>query len=328
MTKSLVIGGSGFVGQELCRQVTQRGDALYVLGRSLRPRDALGHWLQGDITDERSLRAALSDDEFDVIYHTASLAGDTGDPLQMVNVNLVGLTHVLLYARDTRVKRFVLTSSVSALEWYPGTQFTPPDYLPVDEAHPARPKDMYATTKRAQELLALTFYHQYGVPVTALRLTTVVGPAGRGGGRSWRDFAEQLHAGEKVQLPMFSPQEQCHYVDLRDAARMHIVVSEHPAAVGEIFNCAGPAPIRGADFAAIIQRLVPGIAVEFGFPWSMAQGGEIAFDMTKARRLLGFEPRFTLEDSIRSILEWAAAGGLDEGRPAGDSSFFPGRRAQ
>jgi nucleoside-diphosphate-sugar epimerase len=325
MTKSLVIGGSGFVGQELCRQLTQRGDALYVLGRSLRPRDALGHWLQGDITDERSLRAALSDDEFDIVYHTASLPGDTGDPLQMVTVNLLGLTHVLQIARDTRVKRLVLTSSMSALEWYPGTPFSPPDYLPVDEEHPARPRDMYSTTKRAQELLALTFYHQYGVPVSILRLTAVVGPAGRGGGRSWRDFAEQLYAGQSVQLPMFSPQEQCHYVDLRDAARMHIVVGEHPAAIGQIFNCAGPGPTTGVEFAAAVQRLVPGIAVEFGFPWSMAQGGKIAFDMSKARRLLDFAPRFTLEESVRSILEWAEAGGLREDRPASDAGFAAGQ---
>ena len=78
----------------------------------------------------------------------------------------------------------------------------------------------------------MTFYHQYGLPVTALRLTAVVGPGGRGGGRGWLEFAEMLAAGESVQIPHFSMAELCHYVDLRDTARMHIAAGEHPNAPG------------------------------------------------------------------------------------------------
>ena len=170
----------------------------------------------------------------------------------------------------------------------------------------------------------MTFYHQYQLPVTILRLTAVVGPGGRGGGRGWREFAEMLHGGERVQIPHFSMEELCHYVDLRDVARMHIVAGEHPNAVGQIFNCCGPSPTRGTEFAAIIQRLVPGIKVETGFPWSMAQGGEITFDMSKAKRLLGFEPRYTLEDSVKSIKNWVDSGGLEEERAAEDSAYTSG----
>jgi nucleoside-diphosphate-sugar epimerase len=327
MAKSLVVGGSGYVGRELCRQLTDRGDELFVFGRSDRPKNMPGVWLKGDITQEETIQAALGDLKFDVIYHVASLPGDTGDPVQMVTVNLLGLTHMLVYARDTEVKRFVLTSSGSAYEWYPATKFNPPDYMPVDEEHPTRPRDMYASTKRAQEILAMTFYHQYGLPVTILRLTAVVGPEGRGGGRGYRDLAEKLKEGKRVQIPHFTMDELCHYVDLRDVARMHIVVSEHPNAVGEIFNCCGPAPIRGSEFAAIVERIVPGIKIECGFPWSMAQGGELAFDMSKAKRLLGFEPQYTLEDSIRSIKEWVDAGGLEEEGAEGDRAYSSGIRA-
>lgn len=324
MTKCLVVGGSGYVGRELIRQLAQRGDEVYVLGRSGQPENMPGVWLNGDITRPDTIKAALGSHQFDVIHHVASLPGDTGDPVQMVTVNLLGLTHMLVYSRDTEVKRFVLSSSISALEWYPATKFNPPDYMPVDEEHPARPKDMYASTKRMQEILALTFYHQYGLPVTALRLTAVVGPGGRGGGRGWREFAEMLQAGESVQIPHFSLDELCHYVDIRDVARMHIVAAEHPNAVGQIFNCCGPIPTRGTEFAAIIEQITPGIKVETGFPWSMAQGGEITFDMSKAKRLLGFEPQYTLQDSIRSIKAWVDAGGLTEERPEGDKAYTSG----
>ena len=86
----------------------------------------------------------------------------------------------------------------------------------------------------------MTFYHEYGLTVTALRLTAVVGPGGQGGGRSWRTFAEMLDEGKQVQIPFFTMEEESHFVDIRDVARMQITVGEHPNAVGEIFNCAVP----------------------------------------------------------------------------------------
>ena len=77
-------------------------------------------------------------------------------------------------------------------------------------------------------------------------------------------------------------------------------------------------------FQLVFEQLVPGIKVETGFPWSMAQGGEISFAMSKAKELLDFEPKYTLADSIRSIKEWVDAGGLDEERPASDEAYGSG----
>jgi nucleoside-diphosphate-sugar epimerase len=306
----LVVGSSGFVGTELVRQLKQRRDDVCALYHSSVTDQSIDN-VRGDLTDAESLKSALGGRRFDVVYHVASLPGDSGNPYEMMNVNVHGLQNMLEWARIHPVKRYVLTGSISAYEWYPATKFNPPDYLPVDEKHPCRPKDMYATTKRMQELLALTYWHQYKVPTTALRLTAVVGPGGKGGGRGWRQFAEMLAEGKKVQIPHFSERELCHYVDLRDVARMHIAVGEHPRAVGEIFNCCAAQPTRGAEFIEIVKNLVPGIQVECGFPWSMAQGGEISFDMGKARELIGFEPEYTLKDAIGSIKEWIDAGGLE-----------------
>ena len=327
MAECLVVGGSGFVGRELVRQLAARGDEVFTLQRSDRPEKMPGTWLKGDITRPDTLDAALGDHTFDVIHHTASLPGDTGDPAQMVDVNIVGLTNMLIHARDTGVKRFVLTSSISAMQWYPATRFNPPEYMPVDEEHPALPKDMYASTKRMQEILALTFFHQYELPVTILRLVAVVGRDGRGGARGYRELAEMMRAGEKAQIPHFSMDELCHYADVRDVARMHIVAGEHPNAVGQIFNCAAASPTRGREFADVVENLVPSIRVEVGFPWSMAQGGEICFSMEKAKELLGFEPQYTLEDSLRDIKAWIDEGGLEaEERLGSDGAFVEGVR--
>ncbi len=126
-----------------------------------------------------------------------------------------------------------------------------------------------------------------------------------------QELAQEIGLRAEI-VPTQTAEEMCHYVDVRDVARMFQVVAEHPLAVGEIFNCAGPSPIRGTEFIQIIQRICPGIQVEVGFPWSMAQGGDLAFDMSKAKRLLGFEPLYTMEQSIRSIKDWVDIGGLNE----------------
>lgn len=322
MQNVLVTGVTGYVGREVVHQLLANGKSVTALGRS-RPSEKIS-FIQADLTKADQLNQALEGKSFDCIMHLASLPGDTGDPLQMVDVNVNGLQNLLENARMMEVNRFVLASSISAYEWYPATKFNPPDYMPVDENHPCRPQDMYSTTKRMQEELALTYYHQFNLPATVLRLTAVIGPFGRGGGRGWRKFAEQLEEGVRVEIPHFSNEELCHYVDYRDVARMHIAAAEHPAAAGQIFNCCGPNPTRGSEFVEIIKRLSPNIKVDVGFPWSMAQGGEISFDMSKAKARIDFEPIYSVADSIQSIKDWVDTGGLVEDRSASDTSYGGG----
>jgi nucleoside-diphosphate-sugar epimerase len=321
MERILVTGAAGYVGGEIVRQLRKLDKEVTSLYNRRAPE--FTPCVKADLTDFKSLEKSLQEMRFDTIIHVASLPGDTGDPQEMIRVNVNGCLNMLEIARKMDVKRFVQTSSISAYEWYPATPFNPPEYIPVDENHPCRPKDLYSTSKRMQEELVMTYYHQYSVPTTALRLTAVIGPRGRGGGRGWGEFATMLAEGEKVQVPHFTKEEMCHYVDMRDVARMHIVAAEHPKAAGEIFNCCGPGPNRGSDFTEILQTLVSGIQVEFGYPWSMAQGNEIAFDMSKAKELLDFEPEYTLKDSLRNIKEWIDSGGLEE-TEAEDKAFGEG----
>jgi UDP-glucuronate 4-epimerase len=323
MDNLLVTGASGFVGRAVVAQALKEGKPVTGLGRN-RPELDIA-FIECDLTDATRLESALADKSFTHVLHLASLPGDTGDPQQMVRVNVNGCLNMLECARKMRVRRFVLASSISAYEWYPGTKFNPPDYMPVDENHPCRPKDIYSTTKRMQELLVQTYHHQYELPTTVLRLTAIVGPQGRGGGRGWREFAEKLDEGKRVQIPHLSADELCHYVDIRDVARMFLVAADHRQAVGEIFNCCGSSPTRGTGFIQIVQSIVPGIEVDVGFPWSMAQGREIAFDMSKAKRLLGFEPVYTLADSVQSIKDWIDAHGLrGEARAQEDRAYGAG----
>ena len=180
MENLLVTGASGFVGRAVVAQALKEGKLVTGLGRN-RPELDIA-FIECDLSDTARLESALADKSFTRILHLASLPGDTGDPQQMVRVNVNGCLNMLECARKIKVRRFVLASSISAYEWYPGTKFNPPDYMPVDENHPCRPKDIYSTTKRMQELLVQTYHHQYMLPTAVLRLTAIVGPQGRGGG--------------------------------------------------------------------------------------------------------------------------------------------------
>lgn len=308
MSNYLITGATGYVGQEIVRQLLAKGDKVTALNKR-KPKFNIEH-ISVDIRNRSELFSKLENAKFDYILHVASLPGDTGNPQEMVEVNVNGVLNMLELARKMEVKRFVLSSSVSAYEWYPATKFNPPDYLPVDEEHPCRPKDMYCGTKRMQEILAMAFYHEYGVPAACLRLTAVVGPDGQGGGSGWRKIAEQLAEGVKVQIPHFTFEERCHYVDIRDVARMHIHCAEHDAASGQIFNCVGPKSSTGYDLADAIHKYFPDIEVVTGFPWSQAQGGQIEFSMEKAKHVIGFVPEYTIEDSIKYIKEWIDNNGL------------------
>ena len=323
MENILVTGASGYVGRALVELAQAERKQFTALGRSL-PGAGID-FIPCDFTDAGALDRALAGRTFTQIIHIASLPGDTGDPQQMVRVNVNGLINMLEAARHMKVQRFVLASSISAYEWYPATKFSPPDYLPVDERHPCRPKDMYATTKRVQEELVQAYYHQFGLPTASLRLTATIGPHGRGGGRGWRKFAECLAGGKQVQIPYMSLDEVCHFVDSRDVARMLLTAATHPQAVGEIFNCCGPGPMSGSEFAQAVESTVPGITVETGFPWSMAQGGVVYFEMSKARQLLDFVPQYSVAQSIQNIKDWIDARGLEnEPEAAEDKAFGSG----
>jgi UDP-glucuronate 4-epimerase len=309
MDDMLVTGASGFVGQAFVKTGLAEKQHMTALGRTS-PGAGID-FIQCDLTNPEALERAVGNRQFTSVVHIASLPGDTGNPQQMVCVNVNGCLNLLDAARRMKVQRFVLASSISAYGWYPATKFNPPDNLPVDENHPCRPKDMYSTTKRIQEQLVQTYHDQHGLPTVILRLTGVIGPRGRGGGRGWRNFAESLAAGKRVQIPHLTTEEVCHYVDSRDVAQMLLVAATHPGAVGEIFNCCGPAPTSGHEFIQAVKELFPGIEVDTGFPWSMAQGGVIYFDMAKAKQLLGFVPRYGLLQSIKSIKDWIDTKGLE-----------------
>ncbi|HEX5478697.1 MAG TPA: NAD-dependent epimerase/dehydratase family protein [Dehalococcoidia bacterium] len=176
----LVTGGAGFIGAHLVdRIVGTTDDHVVVLdnlrrGRRQRIRQHEPYltFVEGDIRDRDVLRSAMQG--CDVVYHLAAQSNVMGaieDAEYSFTTNVGGTFNVLLTAAELGVRRVVFSSSREV--------YGEPEYVPVDEDHPLRPKNPYGASKLAGEAYCRTFAHCYGIDVAVCRLANVYGVGDR-----------------------------------------------------------------------------------------------------------------------------------------------------
>ena len=113
MDSVLITGSTGFVGTEVVKQLLECGKKVTGLShKSIKDRIP---YIKADITDYKKLMIALDNKSFDYIMHIASLPGDTGNPVEMINMNINGTQNILEFARKNKIKKFILASSYFSL---------------------------------------------------------------------------------------------------------------------------------------------------------------------------------------------------------------------
>src|SRR5450759_1086260 len=185
----LITGAAGFIGYTLSQRLLARGDAVVgidnlndyydVVLKNARLGRLLGYaqfrFEKIDIADQAAMPALFARESFDVIVHLAAQVGvrySIEHPHAYIGANLVGYANVLEGARHGKVKHFVFASSSSVYGANTRLPFAESDN--VDH-----PVSLYAATKKANELMAHSYAHLYGLPCTGLRFFTVYGPWGR-----------------------------------------------------------------------------------------------------------------------------------------------------
>ena len=189
MVRVLVTGAAGFIGFHLSQQLLTRGDEVVGLDNlnnyydvTLK-KDRLNKLLgqsnfsfhKLDLADRESMAQLFREQRFDVVVNLAAQAGvrySLQNPYAYVDCNLVGFTNILEGCRHSGVKHLVFASSSSVYGANTKTPFSVRDN--VDH-----PISLYAATKKANELMAHSYSHLYGLPTTGLRFFTVYGPWGR-----------------------------------------------------------------------------------------------------------------------------------------------------
>lgn len=322
----LVTGAAGFIGSHVAEALLRRGDTVVGLDNlndyydPIRKRDNLAdvrrqttdnrrarHFLfvEGDVRDRELVNRLFEVHRFDAVVHLAAMAGvraSIEDPALYYDVNLNG-TLVLL---DTAVGRpavgrrrscignFVFASTSSV---YGNTRT-----IPFIEADPCNcPLAPYPASKKAAEVLGYSYHHLYGLNFTALRFFTVYGPRGRPDMMAHK-VLDNIFFGREV--PVYND-GQMH----RDWTYIADIVSGVVAAVDrplgyEIINLGRGEPVLLADFIRLVEDAAGRKSNLTPRPMPAADIAYTYADVSKARRILSYDPQISVEEGVARFWEW------------------------
>jgi UDP-glucuronate 4-epimerase len=307
----LLTGAAGFIGArtaELLLEAGHRVTGVDDVNDAYDPRvkrhrlakltaRAEFQFLELDIARRDAL--ARVGDGFDAVLNLAARAGvraSVENPWVYVDANVTGTLNLLEWCRSRGVRKFVLSSTSSVYGGSDATVFR-------EDQESSRPISPYAATKKAAEALCYTWHALHGLDVTVLRYFTVYGPAGRPDMSVFR-FVRRIREGEPITVyGDGSMARDFTYVD--DVAR-GTIAALRPLGY-EIVNLGGEHPAEVRELVATVERALGRKAEVRYEPAHPADVPRTAACIDKARRLLGWEPRVSLEQGVANAVAWYEA---------------------
>jgi len=310
--KVLVTGGAGFIGSHTTAALLERGDEVVCLDnfhglyydpalkwRRIEPFRANPAWTlcQGDICDAELLKQVFSREEFDKVIHIAALAGVRNSlkyPQLYEEVNVKGTLNMLEAAQRHEVRNFVFASSSSV--------YGDRSQAPFREEEPADwPISPYAATKRAGELLCYTYHHLYSIPITCLRFFTVYGPWGRPDMALYL-FTSAICEGREVRM-FGDGTSQRDYTFIGDTVAGVLAALDVDLGF-DIINLGNCRTVMLRDFIALIERACGRRARIQQLPMQAGDVSLTCADISKAQRLLGYDPQTPIELGVGMFVDW------------------------
>ena len=305
MAQFLVTGGAGFIGSHLAEELVRRGHQVRVADAlTTGKRSNLDHvpdveFLEGDLADLTFAQRVVQGMEF-VLHQAAipSVPKSVADPLTSHRSNVDGTLNLLLAARDAGVRRLVFAASSSA--------YGETSELPKHENMPSDPLSPYALQKVVGEMYLRMFTRLYGLETVSIRYFNVFGPrqdpsSPYSGVISV--FAAALLDGRPPTI--YGDGEQTRdFTYVADVVSGVLKACDAPDASGEVINVAAGGRIS-LNRLYDTMRAIVGSQVKPVY--AAPRAGDVRdsqADISKARRLLGFEPAVSLEDGLRRTVEW------------------------
>jgi UDP-glucose 4-epimerase len=313
--KILITGGAGFIGSHLADRLLNLGDQVVLIDDLSTGRlsniehlnechDAefvLGSILDADLVDHVVSKV-------DMVYHLAAAVGVNlivEKPLESLMTNIRG-TETVIEKAHKYGKRLLVTSTS---EIY-GKNTS--DKLGEDDdrilGSPLKSRWSYSEAKAIDEILAYTYWREKGLETLIVRLFNTVGPRQTGSyGMVMPRFVDQAIRNQPITIFGDGMQTRCfcHVADIVDGL---IALAQHPDAIGKVFNLGGSQEISITDLARRIVGLVGSKSNLEYIPYSTAyeEGFEDMErrvpDISRAKKLVGFEPSLSLDDMIRSVI--------------------------
>lgn len=309
--KVLVTGAAGFIGSHLAEKLARRGDEVIGLDnfndyydprrKRANERRLNGYesfcMIEADIRDRQGMFDLFAREQFEAVAHLAAMAGvrnAVAHPDLYVEVDYNGTQHLMDAARATDVGNFVFASTSSV---YGDTKQIP--FVESDSCD--RPLQPYAAAKRAAEILGYAYQHLYGLNFTALRFFTVYGPNGRPDMMAYL-VADSITKG--VEIPLYEGGEMYRdwtFVD--DITNGLVAAVERPLGY-EVINLGRGEPVRLGDFVGYMESLAGHKARLRPAPKLAADVVRTYADIGKARALLDYNPRVSVEEGVTRFWEW------------------------
>ena len=327
--KILVTGAAGFIGMHVSQLLLGRGDAVVGLDNlndyydpqlkrdrlaRLAPRPGF-RFVRLDVADRAGMEKLFADERFDAVVHLAAQAGvrySLVNPHAYIDSNIVGFTNILEGCRHGRVGHLVYASSSSVYGGNTAMPFSEHDN--VDH-----PVSLYAATKKANELMAHTYSHLYGLPTTGLRFFTVYGPWGR------PDMALFLFTRAMLEgrpIDVFNHGRMVRdftYVD--DIVEGVVRVLDRTASADEGYDPARPDPARSnapyrvfnignnapVELMAFIEAIESALGVEARKNFMPLQSGDVPATYANVDELAawtGFRPAMPVPEGVRRFVAW------------------------
>jgi UDP-glucuronate 4-epimerase len=305
----LITGAAGFIGARTATMLAADGHTVLGVDNLNDAYDVRmkEHRLEGltksrgvefrrmDISNKDEVRE-LEGERFDGVIHLAARAGvraSVQHPDQFYETNVMGTLHLLELCLKAGIRKFVLASTSSIYG-------ADPPYPTPETASSSEPLQPYAASKKAGEVLAHAYHYLHGLDISILRYFTVYGPAGRPDLAMFR-FCQWIHEDRPVRVNGTGEQSRG-FTYLDDIAR-GTILALRPLGY-EIINLGGHDVITINNLIHMMEDITGKRAqIEYGPPNTADMFSNWA-DVSRAGRLLDWEPRVGLRDGVRKLVDW------------------------
>jgi len=325
----LVTGAAGFIGMHLSKRLLEQGYEVVGIDNlndyydpklkeaRLTELNKYNHFtfMKLDLVDKEGILELFNKFSFTYVIHLAAQAGvrySLQNPHAYVDSNLVGFVNILEACRHYPVRHFIYASSSSVYGANQKMPFSTSDN--VDH-----PVSLYAATKKANELMAHTYSHLYGIPTTGLRFFTVYGPWGRPD-MAYFSFTKNILEGKPIKVFNHgNMRRDFTYIDDIVEGMVRLLdkppvsnpnwdrMSPDPSssyAPYKIYNIGNNQPVKLLDFIETLESLI-GVKAKMEFlPMQPGDVEATYADIDDLQKAVGFHPSTSIEDGLRKFVEW------------------------
>ncbi len=315
--KYLVTGVAGFIGAAVCETLCAQGHEVVgidnlndyyslqlKLARLAHIKHPNFHFIKGDIVNRELIDQLFLEHQFDVVIHLAAQAGvrySIENPKAYIDSNIQGFFNIIDCSAQHKVSHFVYASSSSVYGLNKEMPFT-------TEMRVDNPISLYAATKKSNEILAHSYAHLHGLPMTGLRFFTVYGPWGRPDMALYK-FTKAILAGEAIDVYNHGElSRDFTYIDdivegvIRVADRAPLAADGGPPY--KLVNIGAGKPTALGDFIAAIEKATGREAIRNNLPMQAGDVVSTWADVDELEAYAGYCPQVPVEDGVEKFVEW------------------------